>query len=217
MNHTYEPPSLIPAVGQERTYALLIASVPLLLILLVAVVPQLASGDGSAPAATSLDGQGGYSYTPPTTDSPAPDPSTAYGTVPSLPAGSGDTTYPTPNPLDTEVTNSPESTGSSDSTASTNSAAGPADTVSSFFKAINDRDYQTAWDLGGKNLDMNYDSFVSGFATTERDDFTIGSVDGDTVSVSLTARQTDGTERSYTGQYTVVDGVITHASMTSAG
>jgi hypothetical protein len=217
MNHTYEPPSLIPATGQERTYALLIASVPLLLILLGVVVPESASGGGSAPAATSLDGQGGYTYAPPTTDSPAPDPSTAYGTAPSLPAGSGDTTYPTPNPLATDATNGTDSTVSSGSTASADSATGPADTVNNFFKAINDRDYRTAWDLGGKNLDANYDSFVSGFATTEQDDFTIASVDGDTVSVDLTARQTDGTQKSYTGQYTVVDGVITHASMTSAG
>ena len=215
MNHqTYEPPSLIPPAGQERTYTLLIAGVPLLLILLMAVLPQLVSDSGSTSGATSVDGAGGYSYEPPTTDSPAPDPTTAYGTDPSAATGGDDGTGFSPSPLDSQST---DDTLSTDGTQSTDGATGPADTVNRFFQAINDRDYNTAWELGGKNLDMDYDSFVSGFATTDQDEVTIQSVDGDTVSVDLLARQTDGTQKSYSGQYTVVDGVITHASMTSAG
>ncbi|MEU6771096.1 hypothetical protein [Streptomyces sp. NPDC046759] len=208
MNHTHEPPSLIPAPGQERTYTLVIAGVPLLLILLMAVLPHLVSGGTDASGTTSVDGQGGYSSLPPLTDTPTPDTSTAYGTDPSTPVG-GDSTDLFPSPLDTEATD--------DSTPGTDGATGPADTVTRFFDAINMRDFQTAWELGGKNLDASYDSFESGFATTEHDEVTIESVDGDTVSVNLAAQQTDGTEQSYSGQYTVVDGVITHATMTSAG
>ncbi|MFI9249325.1 hypothetical protein [Streptomyces sp. NPDC053069] len=213
MNHTYEPPSLIPTAGQERTYALVIAGVPLLLILLMAVLPLLAPDGGNASGATAVDGQGGYTYVPPT-DPPAPDTSSAYGTEPSTPLGGDDSTDLSPTPLDSETT---QSTDSTDSTSGTDSATGPRATVNDFFDAINRRDFRTAWALGGKNLDMNYDSFVAGFDTTEHDDVTVLSVDGDTVSVNLNAEQSDGTQKSYTGQYTVVDGVITHASMTSAG
>ncbi|MER6024730.1 hypothetical protein [Streptomyces sp. NPDC001851] len=219
MNHTYEPPSLIPAPGEERTYALVIAGVPLLLILLMAVLPLLASGGGNASGATSADGQGGYTYTPPPADPPAPDTSTAYGTEPSTPLGGDDSTGLSPTPLDesapsTDGTGSPDST---DSSGSADSSTGPGKTVNDFFDAINRRDFKTAWALGGKNLDRDYDSFVAGFDTTEHDDVFIESVDGGTVSVNLNAQQSDGTQKSFTGQYTVVDGVITHASMTSAG
>ncbi|MEU2711119.1 hypothetical protein [Streptomyces sp. NPDC007205] len=217
MNHTYEPPSLIPAPGQERTYALVIAGLPLLLILLMAVLPLLVPGGGNASGATSADGQGGYNYAPPPRDPPAPDTSTAYGTDPSTPVGGGDSTDLSPTPLDGESTPSTDGTDGTDGTGSADSTTGPGKTVNDFFDAINRRDFKTAWALGGKNLDMGYESFVAGFDTTEHDDVVVESVDGDTVSVNLNAQQTDGTQKSYTGQYTVVDGVITHASMTSAG
>ncbi|MGW3207312.1 hypothetical protein [Streptomyces sp. NPDC001135] len=222
MNHTYEPPSLIPTAGQERTYALVIAGVPLLMILLMAVLPLVAPGGGNASGATPVDGQGGYNYAPPPTDPPAPDTPTAYGTDPSTPLGGNDGTDLSPTPLDSESTQSTEGNGTdgtvgTDGTDSPDSSTGPGKTVNDFFDAINRRDFKTAWALGGKNLDRDYDSFVAGFDTTQHDDVTVESVDGDTVSVDLNAQQTDGTQKSYTGRYTVVDGVITHASMTSAG
>ncbi|MEV5170301.1 hypothetical protein AB0L10_04220 [Streptomyces flaveolus] len=214
MNHTYEPPSLLPAGGRERTYALLIGGVPFLLILLMGIASHLGSEDGGGPGTPSIDGSGysgGYSdgYSggsgPSSPDTPAPDTSTAYETPTWSSTDSADPTDTASSPAGTE------------STESTEAADSPAGTVTRFFEAINERDYQTAWDLGGKNLDASYTSFVSGFAGTERDDVTIESVQGETVWVDLLARQTDGTQKSYSGRYTVVDGVITEASMNPTG
>ncbi|MFJ4521374.1 hypothetical protein ACIP4Y_10565 [Streptomyces sp. NPDC088810] len=205
MNHTYEPPSLLPAGGRERTFALLIGGVPFLLILLMGIAPHLGSEDDGGYSGGYSDGySSGYSggAGPSLPDTPAPDISTAYETPTWAPTDSAD-------PTDTAST--PAGTGS------TEAADGPAGTVTRFFDAVNQRDFATAWDLGGKNLDASYTSFVSGFGTTERDDVTIASVQGDTVWVQLVARQTDGTRKSYSGRYTVADGVITDASMTPTG
>ncbi|MEW2512469.1 hypothetical protein [Streptomyces sp. NPDC046870] len=211
MNHTYEPPSLLPAGGRERTYALLIGGVPFLLILLMGIASHLGSEDGGGPGTPSVYGSGysgGYSdgYSggsgPSSPDTPAPDTSTAYETPTWSSTDGADPTDTASSPAGTE---------------STEAADSPAGTVTRFFEAINERDYQTAWELGGKNLDASYTSFVSGFATTERDDVTIESVQGETVWVDLLARQTDGTQKSYSGRYTVVDGVITDASMNPTG
>ena len=222
MNHTHEPPSLLPAPGQERTYALFIAGAPLLLILLFVILAHAGSGSDSASGAGTMDGLGsGYQTYEPST----PDAATAYGTDPSAPTAGDDTTYLSPappatdpyattDPADTLLSTDPADPGS---TASADSGSGgPADTVNRYFQAINDHDYQTAWSLGGKNLDTDYDSFVAGFAGTEEDVATVGAVDGDTVSVHLVARQTDGGQKSYSGEYTVIDGVITNASMAAA-
>ncbi|MFB7504804.1 hypothetical protein [Streptomyces broussonetiae] len=222
MNHTYKPPSLLPAAGQERTYALIIAGVPLLLILLTGVLPQLHSGSGGSTGA-AVSGNGGYSYQPSLTD-PAtpdtstpdtsasdistPDTSTTYGTAPQTPTSGSDATGLSPGPAGSPAT---------DGATGTDGATDPASTVKGYFAAINSRDFHAAWDLGGKNLDSSYSSFVAGFEGTEHDDVTVESVDGTTVSVSLVARQSDGTQKSYSGRYTVADGTITSASITPAG
>ncbi|GGY69673.1 hypothetical protein GCM10010300_11070 [Streptomyces olivaceoviridis] len=200
MNHTYDPPSLLPAGGRERTYALLIGGVPLLLILLMGIVPHLGSEDGGYSDSYSDGYSGGYDPSSP--DTPAPGVATAYETPTELSTDSADPTDTAAGPAGTE---SPEAADS------------PSGTVTRFFEAINEHDFQTAWDLGGKNLDASYSSFVSGFATTERDYVTIQSVQDETVWVDLLARQTDGTQKSYSGRYTVVDGVITDASMNPTG
>lgn len=217
MNHIYKPPSLLPSAGQERTYALIIGGVPLLLILLTGFLPRATSGDGGS-TGTAVSGNGGYSYQPSFTDQTTPDistpgistpdTSTTYGTTPQAPASGTDATGLSPSPADTQAT---------DGATGTQDATDPASTVTRYFTDINNQDFQAAWDLGGKNLDSSYSSFVSGFAGTERDDVTVGSVDGTTVSVSLVATQTDGTQKSYSGRYTVVDGIITGASIAPAG
>ncbi|WP_369391622.1 hypothetical protein AB5J72_31425 [Streptomyces sp. CG1] len=212
MNHTYRPLSLLPAAGQERTYALIIAGVPLLLILLTAFLPRLASDNGGS-TSTAVDGQGGYSYQPPPSYEPSPQPS--YAPSSTAPVTPDFSTAPTPGTdATTGLFPSPTGTGDTTGTAGTDD---PGATVTKYFEAINSRDFQTAWDLGGKNLDSSYSTFVAGFAGTERDDVTVGSVDGTTVSVNLVATQTDGTQKSYSGRYTVADGVITNASITPAG
>ncbi|MFE1193441.1 hypothetical protein ACFW6E_11690 [Streptomyces olivaceoviridis] len=200
MNHTYEPPSLLPAGGRERTYALLIGGVPFLLILLMGIVPHLGSEDDGYSGSYSDGYSGGYDPSSP--DTPAPGVATAYGTPTQPSTGSADPADTASSPAGTET---PEAADS------------PSGTVTRFFEAINEHDFQTAWDLGGKNLDASYSSFVSGFATTEQDYVTIRSVQDETVWVDLLARQTDGTQKSYSGRYTVVDGVITDASMNPTG
>ncbi|MEU6665299.1 hypothetical protein [Streptomyces sp. NPDC046727] len=206
MNGTYEPPSLLPAGGPQRTHALLITGIPLLLILLIGVVPHLASDDDSDSSPPGYDTMpSAPAYGTQTTDV-YPSYGTETETTDAYPSyGTETTDSADPDPYETETT-----------AETTYGTSGPADTVTAFFDAINQRDYDKAWELGGKNLDRSYSSFVAGFTTTERDDVTITSVDGGTVSVNLLALQTDGTQKSYSGQYTVVDGTITQASMTSA-
>jgi hypothetical protein len=87
----------------------------------------------------------------------------------------------------------------------------PRDVVAAYYDAINNRDYATAWSLGGKNLGGTYDQFVAGFADTAHDDVTIDTANGAVVHIRLEATQNDGSIRSYQGTYTVRDGVIVSA------
>ncbi|MFD5245143.1 hypothetical protein ACFWIW_11395 [Amycolatopsis sp. NPDC058340] len=90
-----------------------------------------------------------------------------------------------------------------------------AQTVIAFYDAINRRDFPTAWNLGGRRLAKGgtYASWSSGYATTSWTALTVRSVSGDTVYVDLSARQTDGSLRTFSGSYTVSGGVITGADM----
>ncbi|MFI6033128.1 hypothetical protein ACIBBD_02885 [Streptomyces sp. NPDC051315] len=210
----HRAPGLLPAPGQERTFALLIAGTPLLLIALIGFWPSLSSEE----AGSGATGTDGYSYAPPFDEPSADDP---WGDAPSEPevSAEGDTSLWGPSDT-TGPTESADPTDSADPTTSQTpdqQADDPGTTVTRYFEAINARDFQTAWELGGKNFHPDYASFRAGFATTERDVVTINSVEGDTVSVDLRAELTDGTQESYSGTYTVVDGVITAASMTRTG
>ena len=59
----------------------------------------------------------------------------------------------------------------------------------------------------------SYNSFVQGFAGTSSDTVSIVSVNGDTVTVTLDAAQTDGTHKYFAGTYTVRNGVIVAANI----
>lgn len=89
--------------------------------------------------------------------------------------------------------------------------------VQAFFAAINARDYQQAWQLGGDNLTPSYSQFVAGFASTASDTVDVGSAPGPVVGVLLTAVQTDGTTKYYSGTYTVSGGVITASDIRLTG
>jgi hypothetical protein len=92
--------------------------------------------------------------------------------------------------------------------------ADPATVVRRFYAAINDRDYPTAWALGGKNLRRSYQAFVAGFADTDHDDLRITAVRGQLVDVRLVASQDGGTRQTvYAGTYRVVGGVVTHGHL----
>lgn len=93
----------------------------------------------------------------------------------------------------------------------------PAAVVQAYFSAINDRDYQTAWQLGGKNTGSSYTEFVQGFSTTANDTLTILSTAGNVVTAQLVAEQNDGTSKTFEGTYTVTGGVITNFAVQQTG
>ncbi|EME54201.1 hypothetical protein [Amycolatopsis decaplanina] len=94
-------------------------------------------------------------------------------------------------------------------------AVAVAQTVIAFYDAINRRDFLTAWNLGGQRLAKGgtYASWANGYATTSWVALTVRSTSGNTVYVDLSARQTDGSLRTFSGSYTVSGGAITGASM----
>lgn len=112
------------------------------------------------------------------------------------------------SPLPSDTTATPTETTTATPTPST--ATDPASVVLAYFAAINAHDYPTAWRLGGKNLDASYPVFVAGFKTTANDVADAQDTGPATADVQLTATQTDGSQHSYAGPFTVVDGVITH-------
>jgi hypothetical protein len=82
----------------------------------------------------------------------------------------------------------------------------PALTVREYFAAINHRRYLEAWRLSGER--QPYATFRTGYAGTLHDTVMILSVNGDVVTARLVATQTTGKIKTYQGQYTVTNGVI---------
>ena len=91
---------------------------------------------------------------------------------------------------------------------------GPAAAVLNYFAAISRRDYATAWNLGGRNLDSGgYQHFVDGLSTTISDTATITGADNDQVYLTLDAAQSDGTHLYFSGYYIVAGDQIMSANM----
>lgn len=84
-----------------------------------------------------------------------------------------------------------------------------------YFAAINHHKWQIAWRLSGET--GTFAQFRAGFRGTMHDTVRIQSVDGNVVTASLTAAQTDNTVKYYTGTYTVTNGVITAKQVTQTG
>ncbi|MFI8241409.1 hypothetical protein ACIF83_29790 [Streptomyces sp. NPDC085866] len=120
-----------------------------------------------------------------------------------VPAPAATTIPPTPSPSLSPGTSSPKSPSESAS------ATSPSGIVLAYYAAINKQDYTTAWKLGGDNLGGSFASFVHGFATTTHDAVTAQDTGPTQSSVDLTATQTDGSVKRFTGIYNVSDGVIT--------
>ncbi|MCX3059784.1 hypothetical protein [Streptomyces beihaiensis] len=123
----------------------------------------------------------------------------------------GGSTYP-PDTASATAGDTAATTGTGPSTGK-----GPRDVVTAYFAALNAHDYRTAWALGGKNLDSDYNTFVSGYSTTEQDTIGTVSVKGTKVRLTIKALQTDGTTHSYDATYTVRDGEITSGTATQTG
>lgn len=79
----------------------------------------------------------------------------------------------------------------------------PASVVESYFAAINRRDYNTAYQIVSPAIGGTYAGFAAAFSGTARDVVTVNSVNGNVVTASLTAYQTDGSQKRYHGTYTV--------------
>jgi serine/threonine protein kinase len=134
------------------------------------------------------------------------------GVVVSHIVSKGSATTPPANLSSSAPTGSTGSTaaGSSAPTSSGPAAAQtPSQVVQAYYQAINEHQYRTAWDLGGKNTHTTYDSYVAGFNGTASDVVEILSVNGNVVTAQLTANQTDGSAKVYAGTYTVTGGEIT--------
>jgi hypothetical protein len=88
--------------------------------------------------------------------------------------------------------------------------------VTQFYADISDQDYSAAWALGGSNVSngVGYDAWVGGYGTTQFISLgTFSSWGSDTVQVAISATQTDGSVNTYSGTYTVENGVITSANI----
>jgi len=90
----------------------------------------------------------------------------------------------------------------------------PDSVVTAYYNAVNNHDYAAAYRLNKPARDSeSYPAFKRGFTGTQHDHITITGVSGDVVSFDLTADQTDGTVKTYTGTYTVRDGEIVVADV----
>ncbi|HEY2075411.1 MAG TPA: protein kinase [Streptosporangiaceae bacterium] len=86
--------------------------------------------------------------------------------------------------------------------------------VREYFAAINDHRYLLAYRLGGHSGSLvGLKAFELGFAGTKHDIVTIDSVNGDVVTATLVAEQTDGTVKKFQGTYTVINGKISSTNV----
>lgn len=97
--------------------------------------------------------------------------------------------------------------------------ANAAAVVTQYYQDLSDGDYADAWALGGVNIaGTDYNTWVAGYATTTSVTLNTESQwNSDTVSVNITATQSDGGSTSYQGTLTVEGGVITSADITQTG
>ncbi|MFE1045184.1 hypothetical protein ACFW5S_04755 [Streptomyces olivaceus] len=226
--HSYPAPGLALTPGHVRNQAMTVVAIPFVLIVVLAVVLATA-GDDEAPGTGGLYGNSSL----PGWDSGTDDGTTDDGTVPDGSGGlTGEGAWPDDGTTDGTGTDDPTA-GDAPETSGEDTPAedpadspyadpnddayadedGPAATVTAYFDAINERDFPTAWELGGRNLDEDYDHFVAGFDTTESDELTVVGTTGEDVSVTFVARQTDGSQQAFDGTYTVRDGVIVDAAV----
>jgi hypothetical protein len=92
--------------------------------------------------------------------------------------------------------------------------------VTQFYQDITDGNYSAAWALGGDNLagGVSYDSWVAGYQGTTSSIMVVTSSNwnSDTAYAEIDATQLDGTVKTYTGTYTVQNGVIVSADIAQA-
>jgi hypothetical protein len=203
---------LAPTTG--RMAAFTIVGVPLILFLIL--------GFKTAGGGSSSSGSGGSQYQFPGQSGGSTQQAYPYSSPSYAPdsTGSGLAASTVPASDYYSTTDSASATGTSTSTATATlsaspspSATGPAAVVLAAYADINRHDYQGAYNLGLAQNGQSYSTFAQGYSTTQSDTVTVTGVSGDIVSVSLLAVSTDGTQRTYSGTYTVSGGSITGASL----
>jgi len=116
------------------------------------------------------------------------------------------------------ISSSPRTSGSSSASSSPATPAGPGAVVTQFYAAINNQDYRAAYRLDYQVRSReSYTDFRNGFAGTQHDNLTITGVSGEVVSFDLTADQTDGSVKYYSGTYTVRGGKIVQSNVRQTG
>jgi len=126
----------------------------------------------------------------------------------------------TPRPTVTTVTPRatppPAQSGPAPAQASGPGLSDPVAVVTQFYADITARNYGAAWALGGDNIaGTSYANRVAGYGTTAAIAVTAAEDFGsDQATVSISATQTDGSVRDYSGTYTVQNGVIVSAQIT---
>jgi hypothetical protein len=90
--------------------------------------------------------------------------------------------------------------------------------VSAYYGDIESSQFESAWSMLSPAMQEElgpYDGWVSGYSCTAGDSVSENYEAGETVSVDITSSQCDGTNQYYTGTYTVQDGKIIAASISS--
>ena len=90
--------------------------------------------------------------------------------------------------------------------------------MTQFYQDISNGYYAAAWALGGDNLagGASYDTWVAGYHDTTSSIAVVTSSNwnSDTAYAEIDATQIDGTVKTYSGTYTVQNGVIVSANIT---
>lgn len=222
---SYRHVGLVPAAGPARTWGLAVVGVPLLVLLLIGLAVGGSSGgsDSASPQGSSAvlgadtsaggafaDSSSGGDLLPTWTPQDLPDPATT-DPADQTTDPAGDTDFGTDAATDPAGDPATDPAGATDTPTA---YAGSQAVVAAYFDAINNRDYRTAWNLGGSNFAADYDSYVAGFSETSSDAVTFRSVQGDVVQVYFDAWQTDGTADGYDATFTVSGGRITGGKVT---
>lgn len=125
----------------------------------------------------------------------------------------------TPRPSVTTVTPTaapPAQSAPAPAQASSPGLSDPVAVVTQFYADITAGNYGAAWALGGDNIaGTSYANWVAGYGTTAAITVTAAEDFGsDQATASISATQTDGSVRNYSGTYTVQNGVIVSAQVT---
>ncbi|MFF2196600.1 hypothetical protein [Streptomyces sp. NPDC058157] len=175
---------------------------------LVAVLVVAGGGSTAVLLARAPDpGHGGQAAGPPS-QSPAWSP----GTQPPVPPAATETSTPQPP----SPTPPPATHPAPEPTPPPPAADDPAEVVEEYYRDLANRDFDAAWELGGKYIaHTTFGNWVSGYDSTAALSLaSAGTEGGGRVRVLIRALQTDGTLKTYGGTYTVSGGVIVSASVT---